>query len=81
MIQANIVELQRDNGWEPSFILIGPPEEFQAFLDKVSEHDSGIIHDTRWRRLKSTEEAIEYAERGCQIRTKGWEPGDPIDWS
>ncbi len=81
MIHANLVELQLDAGWKPSFILIGPPDDFQIMLDKLSGHSSGLIHHTRWRRLKSHEELMEYVDRGCQVRSKNWDGDSPIDWS
>lgn len=82
MIQANLVELQQDGVWRPAFILIGTPEDFQSLVEKMADHDSGIIHTTRWRRLTSTEELMAYQEQGCQVRSKNWDEfWDPIDWS
>lgn len=81
MIQANIVELQQDGVWRPAFILIGSPEDFQVLVEKMADHESGIIHDTRWRRLTSPEELMDYQERGCQVRSKKWDEVEPIDWS
>lgn len=81
MIQANLIELQLDDEWTPLFILIGPLEDFQTLVDKMSEHASGVIHYTRWRKLKSLEEFTEYVDLGCQVRTKNWDEDSPIDWS
>jgi len=80
MIQANIVELQIDEVWQPSFILIGPPEDFTALVEKMADHDSGIIHHTRWHQLRSPEEFVAYQEQGCQVRSKKWDEVESIDW-
>ena len=81
MIQANIVDLQLEGEWQPLFILIGSPEDFQALVERMADHNSGLIHDTRWRRLRSPEELMAYQEQGCQVRTKNWDETIPIDWS